>query len=172
MKTIIAIPGSLRRDSINLELLKFINEKSQNLINISITPQTDLDLPIFNQDNVIQSDLNLKLIEYKKLLNNSDGILISSPEYNGSISGALKNFIDWLSRDYNPFFGKKIGLMTVSTSSFGGIRSLMHLRDIMLHMGAFVYPGNICLSKNNAIYSEQQLNLINDFSRNFFNFIS
>jgi len=172
MKNIIAIPGSLRKNSMNLELLSFISKNINTKINLMITSQSQLDLPILNQDHFLSEKLNQELQEYKKLIISSDGIIIASPEYNGSVSGALKNFIDWLSRDLNPFSNKKIGLVSISPSPFGGLRGLMHLRDIMMQLGAFVYPGNVCISKNGSSYSEQQMKLINNFSENFSSYIS
>lgn len=170
MKKIIAISGSLRRNSLNSELIEAITKKFDPLIiETFITPHHKLELPLFNQDleNPAQD-----LLEYKQLLMNCDGMLIASPEYNGSISGALKNLIDWLSRGSNPFAGKKVCLVSASPSPFGGMRGMMHLRDIMLQLGSIVYPGNLCLCKNdNSSYSEAQLKLIQGISDGFTRFI-
>ncbi|MDJ1407487.1 MAG: NAD(P)H-dependent oxidoreductase [Candidatus Midichloria sp.] len=172
MKNIIAIPGSLRQNSLNLELLKSVCAQFSAEARVWITPQAKLEWPLFNQDVLLPENLSKDLIEYKNLLQNSDGVLIASPEYNASVSGVLKNFIDWLSREPNPFSNKKVGLISISTSQFGGIRGLMHLRDIMAQLGAFVYPRNMCLYTNSTAYSEQQLRFIKDFAHNFFNFVN
>ncbi|WHQ46686.1 MAG: NAD(P)H-dependent oxidoreductase [Candidatus Midichloria sp.] len=171
MKNIVAIPGSLRKSSLNLELIKSVCAQFNTEVSAWVTPQAKLELPIFNQDIPLPESLSKDLIEYKNLLKSSDGILIASPEYNGSVSGGLKNFIDWLSREQNPFLNKKVGLISISTSPFGGVRGLMHLRDIMMQLCASVYPRNMCISTNGAAYSEQQLQLIKDFASNFFNFV-
>lgn len=173
MKKIVTISGSLRQHSLNSELIEMIANQF-NALNIDTftTPTSKLEIPIFNHDLVLSEKLKQGLLEYKNILKSCDGIIISSPEYNGSITGALKNFIDWLSRDINPFLEKKVGLMSVSSGQFGGIRGIMHLRDIMFKLGAFIYPRDICISKkNNTNYSEHQLKLIQEFTHSFANYI-
>jgi len=67
----------------------------------------------------------------------SDGIIIVSPEYNGSFSGALKNTIDYF---YGEFSKKVIGVVSVSTGKMGGIRAVMDLQKLILALGAFPLP--------------------------------
>ena len=72
----------------------------------------------------------------------SDGLLIASPEYNSSLTGVLKNAIDWTSRrsggDGAPvaaYRGKAAVIMSAAPGSLGGLRGLSHLRDILRTLG-------------------------------------
>ena len=73
--------------------------------------------------------------------------MISSPEYNYSVPGTLKNLIDWTSRIRpQPFKGKNILVMSASPAMAGGSRGLWHLRVPLEGLGAFVYPEMFSLS--------------------------
>ena len=77
--------------------------------------------------------------DYRQLLASKDvdAVLIATPEYNSSISAALKNAIDWASRSPNaPLNGKPVAIMGASTGNFGTLRAQLHLRQILTHVGA------------------------------------
>lgn len=67
-------------------------------------------------------------------------MLIATPEYNYSISGVLKNALDWISRPYweNPLDGKAVAIMSASTGILGGARAQYHLRQVLVAMNAWV----------------------------------
>ena len=96
------------------------------------------DLPVFDAD--IEVDWNERLREIKGQVLASDGIIVCSPEYNGSHSGHVKNTIDWLSRDSNPFKDKPSTAITVSGGVSGGTGAGFHLRHILLHLGSPYMP--------------------------------
>jgi chromate reductase len=81
---------------------------------------------------------------FKALLKEHDAILIASPEYNSSLSAALKNAIDWASRSeagekpLEAFKGKVAGVMACSPGALGGLRGLVHLRSILGNIGVIV----------------------------------
>jgi chromate reductase, NAD(P)H dehydrogenase (quinone) len=81
---------------------------------------------------------------FRQLLIESDAVLITSPEYNGSVSGILKNTLDWASRSENgqpsrdAFKGKKFAIMSASPGPGGGARGLEHLRTIIENVGGIV----------------------------------
>ena len=95
--------------------------------------------------------LDKSAFKFQKLLRASDGFLISSPEYNGSVSGVLKNAIDWAScgNDEFPrteiFQGKFGAMMTAGPGSFGGLRTLSHLRGILTSVGVNVLATEIAV---------------------------
>ena len=82
------------------------------------------------------------------------GFMISSPEYNSSISGVLKNSIDWASRaetDDEPplvaFRGKTAALMSASPGALGGLRGLVTLRSVLGNIGIIVLPDQVAIPK-------------------------
>ena len=103
---VLGFAGSLRRGSYNKALLRAAADLVPEDMNIEIF---DLEgIPPFNQDT--EENMPEKVREFKTKIREADAILISSPEYNYSVPGVLKNAIDWASRPYgeNPFDGKPV----------------------------------------------------------------
>ncbi len=121
--------GSLRKESYNLKLMHAIEELLPENVTLTIA---DLGaLPHYNND--LENDLPesvLKLIEQAKV---SDALIITTPEYNYSIPGMLKNGLDWLSRQFAdwPLRGKPAAVTGASTGTLGTVRAQLHLRDIL-----------------------------------------
>ncbi|MEP7321470.1 MAG: NAD(P)H-dependent oxidoreductase, partial [Saprospiraceae bacterium] len=85
--------------------------------------------------------------EFNKRISACDAFMISSPEYNGSLPGVLKNAIDWVSRlKPQPFNEKNALLMSASPSMAGGNRALWSLRIPLEHLGTRVYPNMFSLA--------------------------
>jgi chromate reductase, NAD(P)H dehydrogenase (quinone) len=77
------------------------------------------------------------VVELRTCLAQVDALLIATPEYHSSISGALKNAIDWASRPpKQPLAGKPVAIMGASTGNFGTVRAQLHLRQVLTHVGA------------------------------------
>jgi NAD(P)H-dependent FMN reductase len=89
-----------------------------------------------------------------------DGLLLSSPEYNSSITGVLKNTIDWASRPAPgepplvAFDGKVAGLLSASPGNLGGLRGLVHVRAILGNIGVYVVPGQVAISRAHEAFAE------------------
>ena len=85
-----------------------------------------------------------KVKEFKTKIRESDAILIATPEYNYSITGVLKNAIDYASRPYgdNPFDDKPVAIMSASVGMLGGARAQYHLRQmfVFLNMHPINFP--------------------------------
>ena len=88
-----------------------------------------------------------------------DGLLIASPEYNSSISAALKNAIDWASRPaskdeppLNCFAGKTAALIAASPGALGGLRGLVHLRSILGNIRMIVIPDQRAVPKVHEVF--------------------
>jgi chromate reductase len=80
-------------------------------------------------------------LAFAGLVREADGVIITSPEYNYSVPGGLKNLIDWVSRTPNqPFAKKPVLIQSVSGGPFGGVRMQHHLRQIMVFLNARVMP--------------------------------
>ncbi len=130
---VLGISGSLRRASYNTALLRTAAElmpPGMRLETFDLSP-----LPMFNQD--IEKPFPPIVAEFRSRIAQADALLIATPEYNSSVSGALKNAIDWASRPPKPpLTGKPVAIMGASTGNFGTLRAQLHLRQILTHVGA------------------------------------
>jgi NAD(P)H-dependent FMN reductase len=113
----------------------------------------DLPLPVYDGDLEAAEGLPANALKLKELMMNHDGFLISAPEYNSSISAALKNAIDWASRPLPGegmlacFKGKVAGIMSASPGALGGLRCLSHVRDILENIYVMVIPEQTAVAK-------------------------
>src|SRR4029079_4690528 len=108
---------------------------------------SDFDCPSFNQDLEINNSYPTGAQEFRRRLLANDAFIISSPEYNASMPGLLKNAIDWVSRFRpQPFNERQALLMSASPSMVGGNRSLWSLRIPLEHLGARVFPDMFSLA--------------------------
>ena len=135
---ILGIAGSLRRQSYNRSALRTAKELTPEGVTINIF---ELDgIPGFSEDD--EKNPPAKIIEFKKQIRAADALLFSTPEYNYSVPGVLKNAIDWASRPYgdNAWAGKPAAIMGASIGMIGTARAQYHLRQIFVFLN--VYPIN------------------------------
>jgi len=135
---ILGFAGSLRKGSYNKALLRAAAELLPADTQLEIF---DLEgIPPFNQD--LESNPPAKVREFKAKIKAADAILMAAPEYNYSVSGVLKNAIDWASRPYgdNAFDGKPVAVMSASIGMLGGARGQYHLRQIFVFLN--MHPVN------------------------------
>lgn len=142
---ILAISGSLRKSSFNSAALETAAEiagdsASFTFADLSAIPLYDQDLRDQGVPDAVQK-LSDQILA-------ADAILFSTPEYNYSVSGVLKNAIDWLSRvDPQPFADKPVAVMSASMSAFGGARAQYDLRRILIYLDAhFVNKPEVMIS--------------------------
>ena len=159
---ILAFAGSTRAGSFNKKLIKFAVQGAQSAsVPITVLDLRDLPMPLYDGDLEEASGLPENAKKFKKLLREHEGILISSPEYNSSITGVLKNVIDWASRaetDDEPplvcFKGKVAALMSASPGGLGGLRGLVHLRSILGNIGVIVLPDQVSISSAHEAFDD------------------
>jgi len=109
---------------------------------------TDFECPAYDMDVELSKGLPAGAQALHDKLVATDGFMIASPEYNASMSGVLKNTIDWVSRFRpQPFNGKQGFLMAASPSMTGGKIGLWALRQPLEHLGARVYPDMFALAQ-------------------------
>lgn len=124
-------------------------------VTVDFANMSDFDCPSFSQD------LELKgmpdgATEFRKRLLANNAFIISSPEYNGSMPGLLKNAIDWVSRFRpQPFKDSQALLMSASPSMAGGNRGLWSLRMPLEHLGTSVFPNMFSLAMAHLAFSPE-----------------
>ncbi|MBL7662404.1 NAD(P)H-dependent oxidoreductase [bacterium] len=150
---ILAFSGSLRSASYNQLLVGAAARVATEFgATVQLISLRDYPLPIFSEDlEKAEPPKNAQLL--KEFFINSHGFLIASPEYNSSVTAALKNVIDWVSRTeagkppLAGFKGKTGALLSASTGALGGLRGLIHLRAILGNIGVHVLPDQYALGK-------------------------
>ncbi|MFI0847902.1 NADPH-dependent FMN reductase [Mesorhizobium sp. IMUNJ 23232] len=111
---------------------------------------TDYPLPIMDQDLEAEKGVPENAVKLARLFIDHDGILIATPEYNGSMPPLVKNTIDWISRvrkdrgiALRPLPGKVVAICSSSEGHFAGIRSANHLRAVLSHIQMEVIPQQV-----------------------------
>jgi chromate reductase len=135
---VFAYCGSLRKGSFNRMALRAAEELAPEGMSFEIC---DIgDIPPYN-DDVRQKGFPAPVETMRDRIRAADAILFVTPEYNYSISGVLKNAIDWASRPPDqPFAGKPAAIMGATPSAFGTARAQYHLRQICVYLD--MYPVN------------------------------
>ncbi len=158
---ILAFAGSRRKASFKKKLVKnSIRGAEQAGADVTYIDLADYPLPIYNEDIEKNEGLPQNALKLKELMWAHDGFLISAPEYNSSISGALKNVIDWASRQAKPdevylscFIGKTAVLMSASPGQLGGLRGLVTVRSILENINTLVLPDQKAISSANEAFN-------------------
>ena len=141
--------ASLRGGSLNARLAELAAETlTRNGGSVDIGSMTAFDCPSYDADVQADDGFPDPALEFQRRLEACDAFVISSPEYNASIPGALKNAIDWVSRFRpQPFHGRNGLLLSASPSMVGGNRGAWALRVPLEHLGARVYPDMFSLAR-------------------------
>ena len=152
---ILAFGGSLRRDSFNQKLAAIAAAGAREAgAEVTLIALRDYPLPVFDQDLEAADGLPAAAKKLKQLFREHQGLIIAAPEYNSSITAALKNAIDWVSRaereDEPPlaaFTSKTAVLCAASPGALGGLRGLVTVRSILGNIGVTVLPDQVAVSK-------------------------
>jgi chromate reductase len=141
--------ASLRTGSLNARLADLAAETIEaNGGSVDRASMADFDSPSFNGDVLEESGPPSGAREFNRRLVGCDAFVISSPEYNASMPGVLKNAIDWVSRIEPQPFNEMHGLLlSASPSMAGGNRGLWSLRIPFEHLGARIYPDMFSLAQ-------------------------
>lgn len=161
--TVLGIAGSLRRASYNRGALRAAQELAPEGVKIEIFELNDI--PPFNEDE--EKIPPQSVVELKQRVRAADAILFSTPEYNYSISGVLKNAIDWASRPYgdNAWNDKPVAIMGASVGSTGTARAQYHLRQSFVFLNMHPLNGPEVMISNAAERFDNQGNLKDEKTR-------
>jgi chromate reductase len=154
---IIGISGSLRRNSFNTGLLRAAVALMPEGAALEITAIDEI--PLYNYDLEASAGIPASVAALKDKIVAADGLLLSTPEYNNSIPGVLKNTIDWLSRppsdSQRVFGGRLIAIMGASPGNYGTVQSQTAWLPILrtLRMQAW-FGGRLAVAHAGAVFDE------------------
>ena len=161
---VLGITGSLRDASFNTALLMAAAELLPPEMTLEIIDLADL--PMFDVDT--EKPFPESVAQFREKVARADAVLISTPEYNSSISGVLKNALDWASRAPEPpFTGKPVAIMGASTGVFGTARAQLQLRQVLTHIGALVLSKPEVMVARAADSFDDEDRLVNETTRGF-----
>ena len=158
---ILAFAGSTRTQSYNKKLVAIAAAGARETgAEVTLIDLRDFPLPLFDEDLESAEGLPPNARALKDLMLAHQGLLISSPEYNSSISAVLKNTIDWVSRpvpgepSLAAFTGRVAALMSASPGALGGLRGLVHVRAILGNIGVLVLPDQLAVPRAFEVFGE------------------
>jgi chromate reductase, NAD(P)H dehydrogenase (quinone) len=133
VRNIIALSGSLRKDSFTTAVLRAAVELAPNDLNITVVDMVR-ELPLYDEDLADAGAGDAMRAQIAA----ADGVLIATPEYNYNIPGTLKNWLDWASRPFaaHCLMGKSVACFGVSPSGRGGKAAVEYLRMVVPALGA------------------------------------
>jgi NAD(P)H-dependent FMN reductase len=159
---ILAFAGSIRRESFNKRLIKIAAAAAEAAgANVSLIDLADYPLPLFDEDLEADEGMPVNAVALKTLFLEHNGLLLSCPEYNSSITPLLKNTIDWVSRQapgegpLAAYKGKVVTLMSASPGRLGGLRGLVHVRSILGNIGVVVLPDQVAVSEAHGTFTPE-----------------
>ncbi len=154
---VLAIAGSLRRDSFNRRLLNAVVELAPRGMSIDVYDGLDA-VPLFNED--LESPRAPPGVEQlRAAVASADGLLIATPEYNQALPGVVKNLVDWLSRgDVSVLEGKPTAILGATPGSWGTRLAQAGLRHTLTACNALVMPApQIYLRHADQLFNQQRL---------------
>jgi len=147
---IVVIVGSVRSERHGIKVAKWIVAKLQNRGHqVFLADPVELKLPLLDKMYKEIESPSEKLQEFQKIIKDADGYVPITPEYNHSVSSALKNTLDYFLEEY---FFKPSAIVSYSVGSFGGILAGNHLRQILAEMGTLAIPSQLSISKVQEVF--------------------
>jgi chromate reductase, NAD(P)H dehydrogenase (quinone) len=152
---ILGISGSLRRDSHNTALLRAAAELLPPGVEYELYEGLR-EIPPYDQDEDDAGHHDPAVVELKHAIEQADAVLISTPEYNHSVPGVLKNALDWVSRPVatTVLRGKPVAVVGASTSLFGAVWAQAEVRKVLAAIGADVVDRELPVMQAHAQFDE------------------
>ena len=151
---VLAISGSLRRDSYNTKLLRAAEELLPAVTEFELWAGLKAVPPYDQEDDVQPAPAAVAAL--RAAIAEADAVLIATPEYNSSIPGGLKNALDWVSRPLatSPLRNKPVAVVGASTGAFGAVWAQAELRKVLGAIGARVVEGDVALGHAHTKFDE------------------
>ncbi len=142
---VLAISGSLRRDSYNTKLLRAAEELLPPEVDF-VLHQGVKEVPPYDEEDDVQP-APMAVAALRSAIGEADAVLFATPEYNSSVPGSLKNALDWVSRPVatNPLRNKPVAVVGASTGAFGAVWAQAELRKILAAIGARVVDAEVAV---------------------------
>jgi chromate reductase len=145
---VLAISGSLRAASHNTALLRAAAASAPDGVEVELFDGLDR-LPPYNEDHDTD-DPPSEVARLRREIAGADAVLISTPEYNGTVPGQLKHAVDWASRPYgqaSSLWGKPVAVIGASVTDYGAVWAQDHLRRALGIAGARVTEAELPVGK-------------------------
>ena len=157
MTRILGISGSLRRDSHNTSLLRAAAEAAGSDVELELYDGLKAVPPYDEDDDVHPGAASVARLN--QAIATADAVLFSTPEYNASIPGQLKNAIDWVSRPVatNVLRNKPVAVVGASTGAFGAAWAQAELRKVLAALGARVLDVELPVPHAHTRFDEGEL---------------
>lgn len=147
---LLGLSGSLRRASTNTQLLRIAARYYGGDF-----VEADLHLPLYDGDLEDRSGIPAEVEALADQIADADAVIIATPEYNQSLSGVLKNALDWVSRvKAKPWEEKPVALMSAAAGRAGGARGNYALRLAMTPFRARLLSGEVLLASSGSAFDE------------------
>ncbi|MFD8328541.1 NADPH-dependent FMN reductase [Streptomyces lydicus] len=153
---LLVLGASLRTGSTNARLASLVARMLSDAgADVDLATMREFDMPLYDGDRETAHGLPDGALALRERLERCDAFVLSSPEYNASVPGVVKNAIDWVSRVRpQPFKSKHALLVSASPSLVGGNRGLWALRVPLEHLGTRVYPDMFSLPAAHKGFTE------------------
>ncbi|MGL6290982.1 MAG: NADPH-dependent FMN reductase [Silanimonas sp.] len=156
---LLAFAGSLRRESFNRKLLLTLARGAEDAgAEVDRIDLREFSLPVYDAE-IEAEGMPAAVRALQARMAACAGLLIATPEYNGSMPALVKNTLDWMSRaqaDGRPgtalFNGKVAGICSASPGALGGLRSLLVTRDALSKLGLWVAPSQVAVGRADAAF--------------------
>lgn len=154
---LLVFAGALRKDSLNKKYAREAMRIARELgaEDVEFLDLKEYPMPVYDGDIEESSGIPETTRALSKKIAAVDGVILSTPEYNASIPGALKNVVDWLSRDKPVALGgKHLLLLAASPGAVGGMRVLWNARQPFEMLSMHVYPSMLGLPFAGAAFDD------------------
>ncbi len=161
---IAAIAGSNANHSYNRMLLEFM---ARHFSDDDIDVIDIRQVPMFNED--YKGKIPEVVADIDRRVASADAVIIASPEYNHSITSALKSLVEWLSYEVHPLQDKPVMIIGASTHEQGSSRSQVQLRDILISPGvnAYIFQNEEFFMSDAANIIDEDGNITNEMTIHF-----
>lgn len=170
MAQIAVIVGSVRRDRNGIKVANWVKTKlEERNHSVFLIDPVELKLPLLDRMYKEMNEPPQKIQELQSMIKTADGYVAVTPEYNHSVSAAMKNTLDYFLEEY---FFKPSAIVSYSVGSFGGIIAAQHLRIIFAELGAPAISSSFSISQVNTVFDNNGKLVDENYNRRITKFLN